>query len=138
MKIMVKDIPSSGIELKESISPTQFDLLNEEIKIKNPLELILKVDRSGQTVLIHTQLKGIYDLVCDRCLKPYDQSWTNIFDLDYSITKSTDYIIIDEDIRQEIILAYPRKILCQENCQGICPNCGADLNREPCRCSTKK
>ncbi|MDR3089601.1 MAG: DUF177 domain-containing protein [Desulfobulbaceae bacterium] len=36
---------------------------------------------------------------------------------------------------ERVFLAMPEKVLCAEECRGLCPLCGADLNREPCRCS---
>jgi uncharacterized protein len=36
---------------------------------------------------------------------------------------------------EEIVLNAPSKYLCKEECEGLCPRCGANLNREACRCS---
>ena len=40
--------------------------------------------------------------------------------------------------REDILLAMPSRFKCSETCKGICPGCGANLNREKCRCSAKK
>ena len=39
-------------------------------------------------------------------------------------------------MREQIILMMPLKPLCDETCKGLCPRCGANLNREACTCST--
>ena len=50
------------------------------------------------------------------------------------------YLIVDGEIdlnpplTEEIIANIPIKVLCQENCQGLCPKCGANLNDNPCKC----
>jgi uncharacterized protein len=35
-----------------------------------------------------------------------------------------------------VLLALPLKVICQSDCRGLCPNCGANLNHEECRCET--
>ena len=54
-----------------------------------------------------------------------------------SIGAGSAEVVIDlsEDARQTILLAVPLKLLCREDCQGLCPGCGVDLNREACRCA---
>ena len=41
---------------------------------------------------------------------------------------------LDELMREVFLLEMDTKNLCSEDCKGLCPGCGADLNREPCRC----
>ncbi len=45
-------------------------------------------------------------------------------------------IEVDSLIREELLLAAPYQVLCQQNCQGICPNCGVDRNVTACDCET--
>jgi uncharacterized protein len=42
---------------------------------------------------------------------------------------------ITDDIRDTLLLALPMKMLCTEDCRGLCAGCGANLNEEPCRCA---
>jgi uncharacterized protein len=46
----------------------------------------------------------------------------------------TDKIDLDKDIRDYAILAVPMKKLCSENCKGLCPKCGKNLNDDLCDC----
>jgi uncharacterized protein len=39
-------------------------------------------------------------------------------------------IVLDDEVRQSILLAIPLKALCREDCRGLCPECGADLNED--------
>ena len=41
---------------------------------------------------------------------------------------------LTEMFRERVWLALPEKVLCAEDCRGLCAHCGADLNQEPCRC----
>lgn len=45
-------------------------------------------------------------------------------------------ISVDEILQEQLILAIPEKLLCSEECRGLCHNCGAMLNREKCTCVT--
>jgi uncharacterized protein len=47
-----------------------------------------------------------------------------------------EVIEVDRLVAEQIFLALPVKVLCSEDCKGICPGCGANLNEEACRCRT--
>lgn len=56
-----------------------------------------------------------------------------------------EYIIADEGridadglLREQIALLFPTRLLCREDCKGLCPECGKNLNDGPCGCSLKK
>lgn len=48
-----------------------------------------------------------------------------------------EIIDITEQVREDILLSLPARFKCSENCKGLCPRCGADLNAGPCRCRKK-
>ena len=53
--------------------------------------------------------------------------------------KVPDAIVdVTDDIREDILLSIPDRFKCSEECKGLCPGCGADLNEEPCRCKKRK
>jgi uncharacterized protein len=45
-------------------------------------------------------------------------------------------IDVDEIVKEQILLAVPTRMLCREDCKGICPECGADRNKGDCNCTT--
>jgi uncharacterized protein len=117
----------------------------DKVKIK------VKLDKSARQILIHTNIWSEGMFVCDRCLanfiKPvngmysmvYIQSDRSTIDLKKEdevqvLSADTNYIDLDEDVRQYIFLAIPQKLLCQEECKGICPECGVNRNIENCTC----
>lgn len=51
-----------------------------------------------------------------------------------SIQPEQDSIVLDDEVRQSLLLEVPLKVLCRDDCAGICPGCGANLNSEECRC----
>jgi uncharacterized metal-binding protein YceD (DUF177 family) len=55
-----------------------------------------------------------------------------------SIKNGNDYTVeLDETVREEFVLSFPTKHLCSEECLGLCPVCGKDLNTEKCSCNDK-
>jgi len=51
---------------------------------------------------------------------------------------NTDKIDTTNDVREFALLSVPMKKLCKENCKGLCPKCGSDLNKEKCKCITEE
>ena len=45
---------------------------------------------------------------------------------------------MDELVMTDVTLELPFQLLCREECKGLCPVCGADLNETTCNCNTKK
>jgi uncharacterized protein len=52
----------------------------------------------------------------------------------YFIPPRTTTLSLNEAIREELILAVPEYVVCRDNCAGLCPECGKDLNEGPCDC----
>lgn len=89
---------------------------------------------------------------CSRCLNLFDAELSGDFSFivktgspevdaatvaeDEIIYINTHEPVIDltDTIRQSLVLAIPMKPLCSEDCRGLCPNCGANLNEETCEC----
>ena len=53
----------------------------------------------------------------------------------YTVSADAREIDLRPAIREELILAAPRYLLCREDCRGLCPRCGKDLNAGPCGCA---
>jgi uncharacterized protein len=85
---------------------------------------------------------------CRRCLKPVEQDVTVdadvLFSADpdaaddpsvYPLAASATALELGEAVREELALAVSQFPLCREDCAGLCPGCGADLNAGPCSCA---
>jgi uncharacterized protein len=51
-----------------------------------------------------------------------------------TVPADAQVISLDEDARQYIQLAVPSKLLCRDDCSGLCPRCGKNWNTGPCSC----
>ncbi len=86
------------------------------------------------------------EVTCRRCLAPaalrLNVPVNVLFTDDQEADDPSVYLIqprartldLGEAIREELILAMPEYVLCRENCAGLCPQCGKDLNEGPCEC----
>jgi len=135
MKISIKDIHPEGMEVSDHISAATIGLTRDDPGyFIAPLDVQAKVNRVSDTVLAKTKVRGKYRSACARCLAEIERDWNGNFLFDFSVDKQTKAVELDEDIRQEVLLNLPPRVLCKEDCKGICPKCGADLNSEPCKC----
>ena len=135
MKIKTTGIPAEGLQVTKSLEPVEIGLADEDVTCLAPLEITAKVERIRNTVIVQTEVKMKTSLACSRCLEDVERETTDHFKFEYVVESNTEFIDIGKDIRQEIILSLPAKVLCREDCRGLCLHCGANLNEEECRCS---
>lgn len=129
-----------------------------EITLARPVNVDLEVIQEADRIKLSGRLQGAVRIPCSRCLQDF------VLNLDESIdftllrplsadapaeidlkpedldTEFFDGITIDVDliVAEQIFLALPQKPLCGPDCQGLCSSCGADLNREGCRCEKQE
>ncbi len=137
MKIKVQDIKPEGIEVSGHIPAATIGLTQDDPGyFIAPLDVQAKVSRVSNTVLAKTRVHGKYRSACARCLADIERDWNGNFLFDFPVDKQTEAVELDEDIRQEVLVNLPPRVLCKEDCKGICPGCGADLNTEKCKCKS--
>jgi len=94
--------------------------------------------------------KGMLDTevatACRRCLVPVSVRVTANVEVlftaedpgddpsTYQIELEMAELVLDEMVREELLLAVPEFVLCREDCRGLCPKCGNELNEGPCAC----
>ena len=96
-----------------------------------------------------------YHGVCARCLAPVDDVFRMRFErtvaaegtlsVEQMEENVDEYVIIehgeldlDEELREALILSFPMRLLCAEDCPGLCPRCGKPRREGPCSCPTKE
>lgn len=117
------------------------------------IHLGVKMDKSHSQIVLNGSLKVKSDFVCDRCNEEYSTDLMNDFQVTYLFEKElveaevlnlyyispdTDKIDLTDDVADYAQLAIPMKKLCREDCKGLCPRCGANLNIEACRCKEEE
>lgn len=126
------------------------------IDLQGPLLLDLKVTNAGSRVMVTGPLRTSIKLPCSRCSEEVvfplkveleeeflpaasEEALSRANNLlDGVFTFENDKVILDELLRQEIEAAFPIQVLCSTDCRGLCDHCGANLNREECRCQPEE
>ncbi len=105
-----------------------------------------KVRNMAGALTLSATLSGLLSLVCDRCAQPFEREKTveyeTLLAFELANGESDDIVLLDKSgeldldglMTEVFLLEMDTKNLCSEDCRGLCPGCGADLNREPCRC----
>jgi uncharacterized protein len=135
MKIHVDKIPEEGLELIGQIDPKKIsqDLDRQRVDFVKSIDVKANVTKGPGGVLVDVRLEVPCEYTCARCLAKIQDIFKKHFDLSYDV-KLGDILELDEDIRQEIILDCPAKVVCKSDCKGLCPNCGQNLNIARCEC----
>lgn len=115
---------------------------------KNPVELAIR-NLGNKKVSLEGNTSISLKLFCDRCLKEMT------FPMDINIDKEIDFNLLEDEgsdeqddmsyiirydldvdilVYNEIIVSFPMKALCDENCKGMCKSCGTNLNVKTCDC----
>ena len=136
-----------SVEPKLEIS--EFKLKKECFPIKNS-EINMSFHNKGKKHIAFQCIGNVTLVIpCDKCLEPVDYK-INIEcfkDLDMNKTSERKIAELDEEvylegtkfdtevfIYNEILVSLPMKVLCKEDCRGICNRCGANLNMGACKC----
>jgi uncharacterized protein len=116
--------------------------------LASPLVVTGRLSTAGEgTYYWQARLVTVVKAECRRCLAPVDvplsQKVGLVFvpedeadgDEDcYLIPRRATALDLSEAVREELLLAVPQFVECRDDCRGLCPRCGADLNAGPCGC----
>jgi uncharacterized protein len=108
----------------------------------------LTVQNITSRILVSGSLQAEGAAVCDRCLGDFPLQWPVPVDLmvlrdvasdedegeTLLILQRDGEVDLQEPLREFCVLAFPQMAVCRDDCQGLCPSCGADLNAAPCDC----
>ncbi len=141
MYINLSDLKEIGGRKKVSLELEFHDLefVNREIEIEKPIQLELEIFNTRDSFVVEGKLKAELILSCSRCLQKYSSEIE--LDISEDVLKSEmedeEELYLDDIVKDNIILSLPMKPLCSEDCKGICPNCGQDLNEGECDCEVE-
>ena len=144
--IFVKD--NSSLPLKYALDLSHIDYMGE-YPLKKPVEIAGEITNKASLVRLEAEITFEFDSSCDRCgtrtakrhtLKISKSLATSIEgeESDTIITVPDMKLDLDELIYTETVTNLPMKHLCDENCKGMCPKCGKNLNEGECGCPKKE
>ena len=139
MKIELQGIPPEGIILREDEDPSRFNLGEPGLELNSPVHCRIQADLVGGFLLLKGELSFEVRFTCSRCLARFTRTiFVKDFRYRLRIEDPNRPIDLTDKIRQDIILALPSKPLCSEECRGLCPICGVNLNQGSCTCRTQQ
>lgn len=117
----------------------------------DPVHYQLFITNTGGALLVGGSASGTATTACARCLDPMelsldaeieayyvlpgaDEPLSEDEEVEYETLEGTDKLDLTTLIRAALALAIPYIPLCSEDCAGLCPQCGANLNHETCDC----
>src|SRR5689334_22726646 len=145
-------------QFAHTYQPDELALEDADLRLIAPAEIRGRVRQPGREVELIGSIKTTLETVCARCLKPVSIPFSADFDERFATSVSWgaeeqhelasddlnlsifdgDGIDMDQLVREQLLLAKPGQVLCREDCQGLCPVCGADRNKAACTCEAQQ
>jgi uncharacterized protein len=163
MQIEIRELELHPVDFKEQFAPGAIDLgadCQQRAALVAEGRAQLVQEHHGKhhvikDIRINGQLSTRVEAACARCLEPVTRAVERQFDLLYrpqgsdagkeelSVTAADaeigyyqgDGLLLEDVLREQVLLSLPVKTLCQEDCKGLCPQCGQNLNVELCACT---
>ena len=156
MLLDLNRLHGSREHVERSLPPSAFEPADPDYRVVAPVELSMDVAKAGGDAFTVTGRAATrLELSCSRCIEPFEIPIDASFDLRYvpqsENTGDGEREIGDDDLvtafyrdgmlditellREQFQLALPMKPLCSDACRGLCPQCGANLNRTECGCA---
>ncbi len=159
MRLRVDEIPDSGRFLhyewgQENLSRFLPPDDPFELRAYRPIRVDIELQKHPDHVKIDGKITGFLQVACHRCLADFSFALDEVIDLSMVCEDEApqqeetelegdelrlvffdgEVIEVDHLVAEQVFLALPFKVLCSEDCRGLCPGCGVNLNEEDCRC----
>ena len=142
---------SRAIKNPGQVYPFEADVALEPVEVLGDMVQFQDVHAEGEylcsgeaRISLRAAVSATADTRCSRCLEPVSipvkANVEAVFDRQpdpedpdlYSFTAST--VELTDAVRDALLLELPLRVLCSEDCKGLCPVCGINLNKDTCTC----
>lgn len=121
------------------------------VSCKQPVSIKLMHEGNRKVAITATAMLSL-EIPCDHCLETVEVLMELIIDREVDANATAQERIaqldeqsymdgynldVDQLLQEELMLNMPSKVLCKEDCKGVCPRCGVNLNYETCSCETE-
>jgi uncharacterized protein len=158
MLLDLRRIKAPREHFEQEFPAESFAADQDDFRVAAPVSLAFDIFKDSSHYRLVGRAQTTIELLCSRCLEPMTMAVDAPFDLRYQPHASTagpgqqgvereieeddfatafyenDQIDLGQLIREQLYLAVPMKPLCDAACRGLCPSCGANLNRGACAC----
>ena len=158
MRIELASLERGHGSFNHSYAPGDLELHDDRVSVTTPPVVSGEIRKKGQGLRVTGQVTGRVQVECDRCLKAVEVTVDSKCDVEY--VTAEDYqaqqeaelkeadldlsifdgetLDVDELVKEELLLAVPDHVVCNADCKGMCPICGADKNSVDCDCETRQ
>jgi uncharacterized protein len=162
MEFKVGELEREPIEFDLELAPGAVDF-SDEVKQQGPLAVsgeaeVLHEHRGPKDIVADIRIRGRFagnfQVPCARCVEPVELPLAADFDLIFrpleadadsperSITAQEteigyylkDSLMLEDVLREQVLLSLPVRVLCKPDCKGLCPRCGVNRNSQTCHC----
>lgn len=157
MKIYLKELSEGVNQFNFDNSASELNLEETEIIYLTPIFTQLQIVKDSETLFLTGTVSTTVRMKCARCLESFQADLQSEFELIFCTRAVTgekpeielskedlitfeykeEVIDLHDRVRETLLLAIPIKPLCSEECKGLCPICGQDLNKGECGCRQK-
>jgi uncharacterized protein len=154
MRLDLSQVRTGREHYEKVYDPGLFSADREAFQVVAPVALSFDILKDKEQFHLTGTVRTTLELPCSRCLEPFRSPVDASFDLRYqphALNTGSDEREIEEDdlstafyendeidlgqlMREQFYLSVPMKPLCQDDCRGLCPVCGTNLNRGTCEC----
>ena len=152
---LLKETAGAARDYPIDAPPNEFGQLLDDARHVEPLKGEVRLMRTPQSVFARGRMRTRLAVECSRCLEDADvpvrfnleaEYFPEIDintghglpapedDLAFTINQNHE-LDLGEAVRQHLVLELPMQTVCREDCAGLCPRCGANLNKGPCECA---
>ena len=158
MLLDLKKLHGQREHFERTFVASAFDPPDSDYRVAAPVELVLDVQRLADHAYgLSGQARTRLEVECSRCVEPFEVPVDAAFELRYvpqSENAGEGEVEVGEEdlvtafyrdgmvdlidlLREQFLLALPMKPLCRDDCRGLCPECGTNLNKTQCHCAPK-
>ena len=124
-----------------------YEVAPGDFPFREPVTVQGRVQNSASVVELDARARFRYFTRCDRCNREIQEEFSvpvrHILARSLQSEENEEFLLVQDDVLDldkvavtDMILALPMKHLCREDCKGLCPVCGKNLNDGPCGCKS--
>jgi len=155
MRFPVDEIPEEGLSFAVENEQDDFAIESEDCRLAGPVKVAGALEKVGREVFLQGRVETRLTVTCARCLEEFAfpvktrvtahyvpeeaappgkaemELHAEDIDVEFYDGETVD---LTQAIHDQILLTLPASCLCRENCRGLCPHCGTNLNLGACEC----
>jgi uncharacterized protein len=155
MQLDLSKIRQAQTHFEYTFAPADVAMRDDPYEIVAPVHLAFDIHKDKEKFRLVGEVRTELELPCSRCLEPFRLPVNQSFDLRFHPQSEAsgeaetevaeedletsfyrdEQIDLNELLREQFYLALPMKPLCREDCRGLCPQCGTNLNTDTCDCA---